>query len=121
MLKVFVKGENIINVPNFLSLYRLLAFPVILGDVNAGSALLSSFGMVAIVLLTYYLRMVKREIDFNRLRVAVGGICCGAGVMLIVLTPSIAPYSLFIPMVFVGLLSIIAGMLNIVASVSKVD
>jgi cardiolipin synthase (CMP-forming) len=30
MLKVFVKGENIINVPNLLSLYRLLVFPVIL-------------------------------------------------------------------------------------------
>ena len=30
MLKVFVKGENIINIPNLLSLYRLLAFPVIL-------------------------------------------------------------------------------------------
>jgi basic amino acid/polyamine antiporter, APA family len=99
----------------------LLAFPVFLGDVNAGSALLSSFGMVAIVLVTYYLRMVKREIDFNRLRVAVGGICCGAGAMLIVLTPSIAPYSMFVPLVFVGLLSIIAGMLNIVASASKVD
>lgn len=30
MKKYYVKGENIINVPNFISLYRLLAFPVIL-------------------------------------------------------------------------------------------
>ena len=30
MKKIFVKGENIVNVPNFISLYRLLIFPVIL-------------------------------------------------------------------------------------------
>lgn len=30
MKKIFVKGENILNVPNILSLYRLLVFPVIL-------------------------------------------------------------------------------------------
>lgn len=99
----------------------LLTFPVILRDVNAESALLSSLGMVAIVLVTYYLRMVKREIDFNRLRVAVGGICFGAGITLIVLTPIIAPLSLFTLMILVGLVSIIAGMLNIVASARKID
>lgn len=30
MKKIIVKGENVLNVPNALSLYRLLAFPVIL-------------------------------------------------------------------------------------------
>jgi amino acid transporter len=99
----------------------LLVFPVILRDVNAESALLSSLGMVAIVMVTYYLRMVKREIDFNRLRAAVGGICLGAGIALIVLTPSIATFSMFIPMVLVGIVSIIAGILNIVLSARKVD
>ena len=99
----------------------LLTFPVILRDVNAEGALFSSLGMVTIVLVTYYLRMVKREIDFNRLRVAVGGICFGAGITLIVLTPSIAPLSLFIIMILVGLVSIIAGMLNIIASARKID
>lgn len=29
-MKLLVKGENVINVPNFISLYRLLIFPVIL-------------------------------------------------------------------------------------------
>ena len=29
MKQITVRGENIINVPNFISLYRLLAFPVI--------------------------------------------------------------------------------------------
>jgi APA family basic amino acid/polyamine antiporter len=99
----------------------LLAFPVILRDVNAESALLSSLGMVAIVMVTYYLRMVKREIDFNRLRVAVGGICLGAGITLIILTPYIAPFSIFIPMVFVGIVSISAGILNIILSARKID
>jgi uncharacterized membrane protein HdeD (DUF308 family) len=77
--------------------------------------------MVAIVLVTYYLRMVKREIDFNRLRTAVGGICLGAGIVLIVLTPIIAPFSMFIPMILVGIVSIIAGILNIVLSARKID
>ena len=99
----------------------LLTFPVILRDVNAESALLSSFGMVAVVLVTYYLRMVKREIDFNRLRVAMGGICFGAGVTLIVLAPVIVSSSLFIIMVLVGLVSILAGILNILASARKID
>lgn len=30
MRKLIVKGENVLNVPNFISLYRLLVFPVIL-------------------------------------------------------------------------------------------
>ena len=97
----------------------LLVFPIVLGDVNASGALLSSFGMVAVVLLTYYLRMIKREIDFNRLRVAVGGICLGTGVALIIIAPSIAPLSVFPIIIFVGLITIIAGMLNIVASAHK--
>ncbi len=99
----------------------LLAFPVILRDVNAESALLSSLGMVAIVMVTYYLRMVKREIDFDRLRAAVGGICLGVGIMLILLVPSIASLSMFIPMVLAGIISIIAGMLNIMLSARKID
>ncbi len=99
----------------------LLTFPLIWRDVNAESALLSSLGMVAIVLVTYYLRMVKREIDFNRLRVAVGGICFGAGVTLIVLTPVIVPSSLFIIMIIAGLVSILAGIMNILASARKID
>ncbi len=99
----------------------LLTIPVVLRDVNAESALLSSLGMVAIVLVTYYLRMVKREIDFNRLRVAVGGICFGAGVTLIVLAPVIVPSSLFLIMIVIGLISVFAGILNILTSARKID
>jgi APA family basic amino acid/polyamine antiporter len=98
----------------------LLAFPVILRDVNAESALLSSLGMVAVVLVTYYLRMIKREIDFNRLRVAVGGICFGAGVTLIVLAPVIAPPTMLVAMIVAGSVSIIAGILNIIVPARKI-
>ncbi len=99
----------------------LLSIPVFLRDVNAESALLSSLGMVAIVLVTYYLRMVKREVDFNRLRVAVGGVCFGAGATILILAQVIAPPSLFIIMVLVGLVSIVAGIMNILVSRRKID
>jgi basic amino acid/polyamine antiporter, APA family len=99
----------------------LLVFPVIRGDSNAEGALLSSLGMVAIVLVTYYLRMIKREIDFNRLRVAMGGVCFGAGATLMILAPAIAPPSLVIYVVLVGLVSLIAGILNIIVSARKID
>ena len=99
----------------------LLSIPVVLRDVNAESALLSSLGMVAIVLVTYYLRMVKREVDFNRLRVAVGGVCFGAGATIILLAHAIAPPSLFIVMVLVGLVSIVAGIMNILVSTRRID
>jgi APA family basic amino acid/polyamine antiporter len=99
----------------------LLVFPIILGDVNAGSALLSSFGMVAIVLVTYYLRMIKREIDFNRLRVAVGGICFGAGLSLILLSFSVVPSSLLVITMIFGIISIVAGFFNIIVASRKID
>lgn len=99
----------------------LLGFPVILRDVNAESALLSSLGMVAIVLVTYYLRMIKREVDFNRLRVALGGMSFGVGLILIMITPFIAQDSMLSIMLFVGLVSIFAGILNILVPTRKID
>jgi amino acid transporter len=97
----------------------LLSIPVVLRDVNAESALLSSLGMVAIVLVTYYLRMVMREVDFSRLRVAVGGVCFGAGVTIIVMAQVIAPPSMLIAIIIVGLVSIMAGIMNILVSTRK--
>jgi APA family basic amino acid/polyamine antiporter len=99
----------------------LLTFPILLGDVNAGSALISSLGMMAIVLVTYYLRMVKREVDFNRIRVAVGGICFGAGVSLIIISFIIIPNSLKIITILFGFASTVAGFLNILGSTRKID
>ncbi len=99
----------------------LLTFPVILRDINAESALFSSLGLIATVLITYYLRMVKREIDFNRLQVAMGGICFGAGVIMIVLAPAIVTSSLFLIVIVFGLISIAAGILNILVPARKID
>ncbi len=99
----------------------LLTFPIILGDVNAGSALLSSFGMMAMVLVMYYLRMVKREIDFNRLRVALGGICLGAGVTVIVLSLIVIKPYMQIFAVVAGVICILGGVVNIVSSGRKAD
>jgi len=97
----------------------LLVFPLVLRDVNAESAIISSLGLVAIVFVTYYLRMVVREIDFDRLRVAVGGASFGSGVTIMVLGPTIVPPSLFPFILLVGAVSVIAGILNIVAARTK--
>jgi APA family basic amino acid/polyamine antiporter len=97
----------------------LLVFPLVLRDINAESAIISSLGLVAVVFVTYYLRMVMREIDFNRLRVAVGGISFGSGVTIIMLATTIVPPSLLPVMVIVGGVSVIAGILNIVSSRTK--
>jgi len=99
----------------------LLVFPIVLRDVNAQSALLSSLGLVAIVLVSYYLRMVKREVDFDRLRVAVGGICVGGGVALTVLAPVVAVYPFSLLLALVGIVSVLAGVLTVVGSVRKFD
>ena len=89
---------------------------MILRDVNAESALITSLGLVALVLVTYYLRMVGREVDFHRLRVAVGGISFGMGIALMLLSQFIVPPSLFYIMMLVGVVSVLAGLLNIVAA-----
>ena len=99
----------------------LLSFPVILRDVNAESALLSSLGLVAIVLVTYYLRMVKREVDFNRFRVAVGGISLGIGLIVVVISSFIVQESMLSIILLVALISIVAGILNIFDSSRKID
>ncbi|MBT8171508.1 APC family permease [Candidatus Bathyarchaeota archaeon] len=99
----------------------LLAFPLILRDVNAESALLSSLGMVAIVFVTYYLRMVKREVDFNRLRVALGGMCLGVGIILMVITPFIVQDSMHLITFLIGSVSIVAGILNIFVPSRKIE
>ena len=99
----------------------LLGFPVLLRDVNAESALLSSLGMIAIVLVTYYLRMVKREVDFNRLRVAVGGISFGVGSIVISVSFFIVTPSFFTIAILVGLVSMIVGFLNIIVPARKID
>ena len=94
----------------------LLMFPVFLRDVNAEGALVSGFGLMALVLATYYLRMVGRY----RLRVAVGGVSLGMGVLLALLTPLLARRFPFYILIFVSAVSIITGVLNIILRTRKI-
>ena len=101
----------------------LLVFPIILRDVNAESAIMSSLGLMGLVLATYHLRMV----GLHRLQVALGGISLGIGffaALLAYLTetgfkplilPLVPPYIL----VSVSIVSILAGVLNIVVGMRK--
>lgn len=100
----------------------LLVFPVFMMDVNAGSALLSGFGMLILVLATYYLRMIGHPtpLEPNRLRVAAGGISLGLGALLALLTPLLLPLFPFYVLVSVSAVSILAGILNITAPPRKI-
>lgn len=102
----------------------LLAVPVLLeGDVNAESAILWSLSLMGLVLATYHLRMV----GFHRLRVALGGISLGMGFFAALfacliekgfkplILPLVPPYIL----VFVSIVSILAGVLNILIGMRK--
>ena len=99
----------------------LLVFPVFIRDLNAGSAFLSGFGMLTLVLATYYLRMVgyPTPLEPNRLRVATGGISLGLGALLALLTPLLLPSFPFYVLVTVSAVSILAGILNITAPARK--
>lgn len=97
--------------------FLLLLFPVLLRDVNAESALMSGLGLMVLVLATYYLRMVGRY----RLRVAVGGVSFGMGVLLVLLAPSLLiPRLHLYVLLFVSAVSIIAGVLNVTARTRKI-
>ena len=94
----------------------LLFFPMFLGDVNAGDALMSGIGLITFVVGTYYLRMLGRA----RVQIAIGGIGIGLGVAGLLLTllveiGLVAPFFPFIPAyvaLFFSIVAIIAGILN---------
>jgi APA family basic amino acid/polyamine antiporter len=102
----------------------LLMSPILLADVNAISALMSGLGLMVLVLLTYYLRMVGRY----RVRIAVGGISLGMGIftaLLICLIETgfvpivLSPVSLYV-LIFISVISILAGLLNVTARTPKI-
>lgn len=98
----------------------LLIFPIFLRDIGAVGALSSGGVLTALVLTTYYLRMLGR----HRLRIAVGGASLGVGVSLMLLTylaeagfmPTIFPFPNYI-LIFLGVISIVAGIWNATARV----
>lgn len=97
----------------------LLVFPAFLGDVNAVGALISGVGLTALVLMTYYLRMMGR----HRLQIAVGGAVLGTSISLALLTclaeaGFISPIFPYVPgyvILVISAISIIAGILNATA------
>jgi len=102
----------------------LLVSPIFFGDVNAISALMSGLGLMAMVLLTYYLRMVGRY----RVQVALGGISLVMGILTALLTYLIeigfvpiilSPVSLYV-LIFFSVVSILAGLLNVTARTPKI-
>jgi amino acid transporter len=107
--------------------FVLLVSPLFLGDVNAINALASGLGLVALVLITYHLRMVT-ERTRDRLQVAVGGISLGTGILLALLTylieigfvPLILPRILIYILTFISVVSILAGVLNVSVRTRKV-
>jgi APA family basic amino acid/polyamine antiporter len=96
--------------------FLLLTFPVFLRDVNAEGALVSGLGLMALVLATYYFRMVGRY----RLRVAVGGVSLGMGTLLALLAPLLVPLFPLYVLIFVSAVSILAGVLNVTARTRKI-
>ena len=105
----------------FMSLL-LLAFPMLLRDVNAEIALIGSLGLMALVLITYHLRMV----GYNRIRIAFGGMSLGVGGFVALFAyllrtgyplpisiPSHLSAIIFYVLIFISTISILAGLLNI--------
>ncbi|KPV62470.1 MAG: putative fructoselysine transporter [Candidatus Bathyarchaeota archaeon BA2] len=102
----------------------LLTVPIFLGDVNAINALMSSLGLMSLVLATYYLRMTGRY----RLQVAMGGASLGMGIFGTLLTyligtglvPFTLPHIYLYVLTFVSVVSIVAGVLNISTRTRKI-
>lgn len=69
MKKIIVKGENVLNVPNILSLYRLLVFPVILYMALTGNekwfVILICISLVSDILDGNIARLFKLQTNFG--------------------------------------------------------
>jgi CDP-diacylglycerol--glycerol-3-phosphate 3-phosphatidyltransferase len=86
MKQIIVKGENIVNVPNFISLYRLLIFPVILflaltGREN-GFVILLCISLVSDVLDGNIARFFKLQTNFGAALDNLADICTYAMALL---------------------------------------
>ena len=69
MKKIIIKGENVLNVPNLISLYRLLVFPVILfmalTNRESWFVILLSISLVSDVLDGNIARIYKLQTNFG--------------------------------------------------------
>ncbi|MGE4586713.1 MAG: CDP-alcohol phosphatidyltransferase family protein [Mangrovibacterium sp.] len=86
MKKIIVKGENILNVPNLISLYRLLAFPVILilalAGRETGFVVLLCISLISDVLDGNIARLFKLQTNFGAALDNLADICTYAMALL---------------------------------------
>ena len=86
MRKIIVKGENILNVPNFISLYRLLVFPVILFFALSGQekwfVILLCISLISDVLDGNIARYFKLQTNFGAALDNLADICTYAMALL---------------------------------------
>jgi len=86
MKQITIRGENIINVPNFISLYRLLAFPVIFYMLLTGRenwyVILLCISLVSDVLDGNIARFFKLQTHFGAALDNLADICTYAMAML---------------------------------------
>ena len=86
MRKIIVKGENILNVPNLISLYRLLVFPVILYMAvtgrEKGFVILLSISLISDVLDGNIARYFKLQTNFGAALDNLADICTYAMALL---------------------------------------
>lgn len=86
MKKIIVKGENILNVPNLISLYRLLVFPVIMFMAFAGQekwfVILLCISLVSDVLDGNIARFFKLQTNFGAALDNLADICTYAMALL---------------------------------------
>jgi CDP-diacylglycerol--glycerol-3-phosphate 3-phosphatidyltransferase len=86
MKMITVKGENILNVPNLISLYRLLAFPVILFFALSGHekefVILLCISLVSDVLDGNIARLFKLQTNFGAALDNLADICTYAMALL---------------------------------------
>jgi hypothetical protein len=102
----------------------LLVSPILIENVYAIGALTSGLVLIALALLTYYVRMVGRY----RVQVAMGGVSLGTGIFTALLTYLIKTG--FVPitlspvfhyvLIFISIISILAGILNVTARTPKI-
>lgn len=102
----------------------LLVFPIILGEENAVSAFTLSLSLLVLAFMAYHLRMIGRY----RLQVAMGGASLGMGIFGALLTylietgfvPLTLPHIYLYVLIFVSVVSIIAGVLNVSTRTRKI-
>lgn len=86
MKQITIKGENIINVPNFISLYRLIIFPVILFMTLTGRekefVILLCISLVSDVLDGNIARIFKLQTNFGAALDNLADICTYAMALL---------------------------------------